>query len=116
MGFSYAEYGESVSTTEEASVDIARFMFLFFENFPQFKGRPFHLSGESYAVRLLADSAEYTADRICQGRYLPLYGAAIYDQNSELVDSGSEPINLVSLIIGKQTLLFAPSPSELNSR
>ena len=50
VGFSYAEYGESVSTTEEASIDIARFMFLFFENFPQFKGRDLHLSGESYGV------------------------------------------------------------------
>ncbi|KZV77257.1 serine carboxypeptidase [Peniophora sp. CONT] len=83
VGFSYADYGESVSTTEEASIDIARFMFLFFENFPQFKGRDLHLSGESYG-----------------GRYLPLFGAAIYDQNAELTEAGLEPINLSSIMIG----------------
>ncbi|VDC04910.1 unnamed protein product [Peniophora sp. CBMAI 1063] len=83
VGFSYADFGESVSTTEEASIDIARFMFLFFENFPQFKGRELHLSGESYG-----------------GRYLPLFGAAIYDQNEELAEAGLEPINLVSVVIG----------------
>ena len=52
VGYSYAEYGETVSSAEEGAVDIARFMVLFFENFPQFKGREFHLSGESYSVCL----------------------------------------------------------------
>ncbi|KAJ8087081.1 hypothetical protein PM082_005909 [Marasmius tenuissimus] len=48
VGFSYADYGESVSTTEEAAKDIAAFIAIFFENFNQFKGRPFHMAGESY--------------------------------------------------------------------
>ncbi|KZS95430.1 peptidase S10, serine carboxypeptidase [Sistotremastrum niveocremeum HHB9708] len=82
-GFSYAEYGESVTTTEEAAKDIAAFMAIFFETFSQFKGRPFHLSGESYA-----------------GRYLPVFGSAIYDQNTQLVAAGLEPINLKSVMIG----------------
>ena len=51
VGFSYAEYGEAVSTTEEAAVDVARFVSIFFENFPTFKNRAFHLAGESYGVR-----------------------------------------------------------------
>ena len=50
VGFSYAEYGEAVYTTEDAAIDIAKFVFLFFENFPQFKGRAFHMAGESFGV------------------------------------------------------------------
>ena len=44
------------STTEEAAKDIAAFISMFFETFPKFKGRAFHLSGESYAVSFLAAS------------------------------------------------------------
>ncbi|KZS95435.1 serine carboxypeptidase [Sistotremastrum niveocremeum HHB9708] len=83
VGFSYADYGETVFTTEEAAQDIAAFVAIFFETFSQFKGRPFHLSGESYG-----------------GRYLPVFGAAIWDQNTHLVAAGLEPINLKSLLIG----------------
>jgi len=39
------------STTEEAAKDIAAFVSIFFENFPKFKGRAFHMAGESYGVR-----------------------------------------------------------------
>ncbi|VDB85108.1 unnamed protein product [Peniophora sp. CBMAI 1063] len=83
VGFSYAEYGETVYTSEEAAVDIAKFVFLFFENFPQFKGRSFHMAGESFG-----------------GRYIPLFSAAVYDQNALLVENGFDPINLTSAIIG----------------
>ena len=38
------------STTEEAAKDIAAFVSIFFENFSKFKGRPFHMAGESYGV------------------------------------------------------------------
>ncbi|KZS92410.1 serine carboxypeptidase [Sistotremastrum niveocremeum HHB9708] len=84
VGFSYADYGESVSTTEEAAQDIVAFMTIFFETFSKFKGRGFHLAGESYA-----------------GRYLPVYAGAIYDHNKRLEASGVEPIiNLQSVMIG----------------
>ncbi|TFK28424.1 carboxypeptidase Y [Coprinopsis marcescibilis] len=83
VGFSYAEYGEHVSTTEEAAEDIASFVYVFFEHFTQFKGRPFHLAGESYA-----------------GRYLPVFAAYIYDQNKKLEKAGVAPINLTSVMIG----------------
>ncbi|KAF9077923.1 serine carboxypeptidase [Rhodocollybia butyracea] len=83
VGFSYAEYGETVDTTEEAARDIAAFVAIFFENFIKFKGRGFHMAGESYA-----------------GRYLPLFAAAIYDQNRALVEAGMTPINLTSVVIG----------------
>ncbi|KII86255.1 hypothetical protein PLICRDRAFT_43837 [Plicaturopsis crispa FD-325 SS-3] len=83
VGFSYAEYGESVSTTEEAAKDIAAFTSIFFENFSQFKGRPFHMAGESYG-----------------GRYIPVFASEVYDQNAELVKAGLTPINLTSVMIG----------------
>ncbi|KAJ3979316.1 Alpha/Beta hydrolase protein [Lentinula detonsa] len=83
VGFSYAEYGESVSTTEEAAKDVAAFVAIFFENFSKFKGRGFHMAGESYG-----------------GRYLPLFASAVYDQNAVLVEAGLNPINLTSVMIG----------------
>ncbi|KAJ7186427.1 serine carboxypeptidase [Mycena filopes] len=83
VGFSYAEYGEYVSTTEEAAQDIAAFVAIFFAHFTKFQGRGFHLSGESYA-----------------GRYLPVFAAALYDQNPRLIKAGIAPINLTSVIIG----------------
>ncbi|KAJ7850096.1 serine carboxypeptidase [Mycena leptocephala] len=83
VGFSYAEYGEYVSTTEEAAQDIASFVAIFFAHFSKFQGRGFHLSGESYA-----------------GRYLPVFAAAVYDQNTRLVKAGIPPINLTSVMIG----------------
>ncbi|KAL4246590.1 Carboxypeptidase [Abortiporus biennis] len=83
VGFSYADYGEYVSTTEEAAQDIASFVAIFFEHFSKFKGRSFHMAGESYG-----------------GRYIPAFAAAIYDQNTALVNAGLTPINLTSIMIG----------------
>lgn len=83
VGFSYADYGETVSTTEEASKDIAAFVAIFFENFTQFKGRAFHMAGESYG-----------------GRYVPVFAATVYDQNAMLTAAGITPINLQSIMIG----------------
>lgn len=37
-------------TAEQAAVDIAAFVAIFFENFSAFKGRAFHMAGESYGV------------------------------------------------------------------
>ncbi|KAF8649503.1 hypothetical protein AX16_005755 [Volvariella volvacea WC 439] len=83
VGFSYAEYGEAVGTTEEAAQDIAAFVAIWFENFVKFKGRAFHMAGESYG-----------------GRYIPVFAAAVYDQNAKLVEAGLTPVNLASIIIG----------------
>lgn len=44
------------STTEEGAKDIAAFVAIFFENFSQFKGRAFHMSGESYGVSIPAQA------------------------------------------------------------
>ncbi|KAI0784828.1 serine carboxypeptidase [Abortiporus biennis] len=83
VGFSYAEYGEYVSTTEEAAKDISSFIAIFFEHFTKFKGRAFHMAGESYG-----------------GRYIPAFAAAVYDQNVHLKQAGMTPINLTSIMIG----------------
>ncbi|EKM51687.1 uncharacterized protein PHACADRAFT_212318 [Phanerochaete carnosa HHB-10118-sp] len=83
VGFSYADHGETVSTTEEAAKDVAAFVAIFFEHFNKFKGRGFHLTGESYG-----------------GRYLPLFGSAIHDQNTKLSGADLTPINLKSVMIG----------------
>ncbi|KDQ49589.1 hypothetical protein JAAARDRAFT_42760 [Jaapia argillacea MUCL 33604] len=90
VGFSYADHGEYVSTTEEAAKDIAAFVSIFFENFSQFKGRPFHMAGSSYG-----------------GRYIPIFAAEVYDQNPKLIEAGLTPINLKSAIIGNGVTDFA---------
>ncbi|TDL20405.1 alpha/beta-hydrolase [Rickenella mellea] len=82
-GFSYADFGETVTTTEDAAKDIAAFVAIFFETFDEFKGRGFHLAGESYA-----------------GRFLPVYASEIYDQNAKLAAANLTTINLKSVLIG----------------
>ncbi|KAJ7031597.1 Alpha/Beta hydrolase protein [Mycena alexandri] len=84
VGFSYADFGETIETTEDAAKNVYAFISLFFESFPQFSGRALHLSGESYA----------------QGRYLPVFGSEIYDQNQLAIAQGRPTINLQSVIIG----------------
>ncbi|PCH38417.1 serine carboxypeptidase [Wolfiporia cocos MD-104 SS10] len=83
VGFSYADYGETVSTTPEAAKDIAAFVAIFFEHFSKFKGRSFHMAGESYG-----------------GRYIPVFASAVYDQNVRLIEAGATPVNLTSVMIG----------------
>ncbi|PPR03321.1 hypothetical protein CVT24_012597 [Panaeolus cyanescens] len=83
VGFSYADYGETVETTEDAAKNVHAFITIFFEQFPQFAGRALHLSGESYG-----------------GRYLPVFASEIYDQNQMAAQEGRNTINLKSVIIG----------------
>ncbi|KAJ7673620.1 Alpha/Beta hydrolase protein, partial [Mycena rosella] len=54
VGFSYADFNETVSTTEETAGDVAAFVAIFFAHFSKFQGRGFHMAGESYAVCLPA--------------------------------------------------------------
>ncbi|TBU32201.1 peptidase S10 serine carboxypeptidase [Dichomitus squalens] len=83
VGFSYADYGETIETTEDAARNIHAFLTIFFETFSQFKGRALHLAGESYG-----------------GRYLPAFASYVYDQNTVAVAEGRETLNLSSVIIG----------------
>ncbi|KAA1466036.1 peptidase S10 serine carboxypeptidase [Dentipellis sp. KUC8613] len=83
VGFSYADFGETVATTEDAAKNLYAFVSIFFETFSQFKGRPLHLSGESYG-----------------GRYLPVFASEIYDQNVIAEAEGRPVLNLKSVLIG----------------
>ncbi|EKM51716.1 uncharacterized protein PHACADRAFT_150354 [Phanerochaete carnosa HHB-10118-sp] len=83
VGFSYADHGEAVGTTEDAAKDVAAFVAIFFEHFDQFRHRGFHMAGESYG-----------------GRYLPVFASEVYDQNVKLEALGMAPINLTSIMIG----------------
>ncbi|KAI9066160.1 serine carboxypeptidase [Trametes sanguinea] len=83
VGYSYAEYGEAVTNTQEAANDITAFIGIFFEHFPKLKGRALHLAGESYG-----------------GRYIPVFASTIYDKNVELAEAGVTPINLTSIMLG----------------
>ncbi|KAL7415404.1 Alpha/Beta hydrolase protein [Mrakia frigida] len=84
VGFSFSKNGQPVhSTTEQGAVDIQAFVTIFFETFSEFKGREFHMSGESYG-----------------GRYLPVYTSAIYDGNAYAAARNVTPINLRSVMIG----------------
>ncbi|WVQ80388.1 hypothetical protein IAT38_002493 [Cryptococcus sp. DSM 104549] len=83
VGFSHAENGQTVSTTEQAAIDVQAFVSIFFEAFKEFEGRAFHMAGESYG-----------------GRYLPVFASAVVDGNKALVKAGKKPINLQSVMIG----------------
>ncbi|TRM68590.1 peptidase S10 serine carboxypeptidase [Schizophyllum amplum] len=83
VGFSYADFGETVETTEEAAKNVHAFITIFLETFTQLAGRPLHLSGESYG-----------------GRYLPVFASEIVDQNAVAVREGRPTINLQSVLIG----------------
>ena len=48
------------------------------------------------------------------GRYIPVYAAAVYDQNKELVKKGLTPINLNSIMIGMSLVLPAVSVPPLS--
>ncbi|KAH7930055.1 peptidase S10, serine carboxypeptidase [Leucogyrophana mollusca] len=83
VGYSYADFGETVETTEEAARNVHAFITIFFETFKQFAGRPLHLAGESYG-----------------GRYLPVFASEIYDQNEIAKVEGRSTLNLQSIMIG----------------
>ena len=69
---------DAQSTSEEAAEDIGAFVTIFFEHFSKFKGRPFHMAGESYAVRFPIHVVEvpgglnHIIDRVALFQLLPL--------------------------------------------
>jgi cathepsin A (carboxypeptidase C) len=62
VGFSYADFGKTIETTEDAAKDVAAFVSIFFDTFSQFKGRPFHMAGESYGVRGAVINSKFLCD------------------------------------------------------
>ncbi|KAF7366506.1 Carboxypeptidase [Mycena sanguinolenta] len=107
VGFSYADFGETVETTEDAAKNVYAFISLFFESFGQFKGRALHLSGESYGVGLpssLTPSLPSLKTRIMTTRnraaISPVFASYIYDQNQLATAAGRPTLNLQSVLIG----------------
>lgn len=109
FGIQYSRliYITGQASSEEAAVDIAAFIVTFFETFTEFRGRPLHLTGESYAVNSCVFIQAWYSKHILtsyefkQGRYLPIFASKIYDQNDMLKKKGIVPVNLKSLAIGK---------------
>ncbi|KAJ7063682.1 serine carboxypeptidase [Mycena amicta] len=83
VGFSYADFGQTIDTTEAAAQDIAAFLAIFFDSMEGLKGRALHIAGESYG-----------------GRYVPLFASQVHDNNKRAVQLGIAPVNLISAIIG----------------
>lgn len=106
VGFSYSDHNITVMSTEAAAPVIQQFVTLFFEAFPSFKGRAFHMTGESYGASpalLLSLSSLVLSDKSTssiQGKYIPLFSAAILDGNIVAKSKGLTPINLQSVAIG----------------
>lgn len=100
MGYSYADFGETVETTEDAAQNVHAFITIFFEVFKQFEGRSLHLAGESYGVSNLLDDFILFQNVIFKGRYLPVFASEIYDQNRIAMADGRPTINLQSILIG----------------
>ena len=104
VGFSYADFGETVETTEDAAKNVHAFLTIFFETFSEFKGRPLHLAGESYAVSPLQHQygayTGFNGSDSTQGRYLPAFASYVYDQNQIAQTEGRETLNLASVLIG----------------
>ncbi|KAK0191487.1 peptidase S10 serine carboxypeptidase [Armillaria mellea] len=85
VGFSYADYGETVETTEAAAKNVHAFITIFFETFKQFSGR-----SASSLWRVVWGSV----------RYLPVFASEIYDQNQIAKADGHPTLNLQSVLIG----------------
>ncbi|KAG2732927.1 hypothetical protein G9P44_003917 [Scheffersomyces stipitis] len=75
VGLSYSDDNE-VSTTAAAAKDVYIFLELFFQKFPQFQSRDFHMAGESYA-----------------GHYIPKFA-------SEILSHPERSFNVTSVLIG----------------
>lgn len=93
-GLSKATKDQLVHNEEEVSSDFYVFLVQFFDKFPQYKHRPFYLSGESYA-----------------GQYIPAIA-------SRLLEKANPEINFLGVAIGNGWVInplflspFPPSPS-----
>lgn len=74
VGYSYSS--GSVSNTVAAGQDVYAFLELFFQQFPEYAERDFHIAGESYA-----------------GHYIPVFA-------SEILSHDDRHFNLTSVLIG----------------
>jgi len=82
VGFSYTNTSSDLTKLDDAFVaeDAYHFLVNWFKRFPQYKGRDFYISGESYA-----------------GHYVPQLAELVYDRNK---DKASTYINLKGFMVG----------------
>nr|TKW14265.1 hypothetical protein SEVIR_5G157100v2 [Setaria viridis] len=82
VGFSYTNTFSDLAKLDDTFVaeDAYNFLVNWFKRFPQFKGREFYISGESYA-----------------GHYVPQLAELVYDRNK---DKASTYINLKGFMVG----------------
>ncbi|KAL4068599.1 Alpha/Beta hydrolase protein [Scleroderma yunnanense] len=85
VGFSYAEDGSKVETSQLAGKDVYTFLELFLNRFPEYSKQPFHLAAESYG-----------------GTYAPHIASTIHEENQKvpLTSNNLVKINLASVVIG----------------
>ncbi|KAH6819242.1 serine carboxypeptidase-like 29 [Perilla frutescens var. frutescens] len=82
VGYSYSNTSSDLLSNgdKRTAADSLKFLQNWFERFPQYKGRDFYLSGESYA-----------------GHYVPQLSHAILEHNQK---NGEETINLKGFVVG----------------
>jgi len=99
VGFSYLDKDEPVpSNSFTAATDLHLFLQMFVSKvFPTLLDRPFHISGESYAVRDKLLSSEIHLMCI-QGHYIPILGAQIVSQNT--LYPKRPQVHLQSILVG----------------
>ncbi|KAI5082006.1 hypothetical protein GOP47_0001749 [Adiantum capillus-veneris] len=87
VGFSYTNTSSDLKTSgdKRTAIDAHTFLVRWFERFPQYKGRVFYITGESYA-----------------GHYVPQLAKLVYEQNIKGVDNPD--INLKGLLVGNGVL------------
>jgi carboxypeptidase C (cathepsin A) len=78
-GFSYSDPEEFLTSMDGASAEFVTFMVNLYEMYPEFKGRPLYMTGESYA-----------------GKYLPRYSNALLDSNA----ANATQFNLMGTLVG----------------
>jgi serine carboxypeptidase-like clade 2 len=87
VGFSYSNTSSDYdkSGDQRTADDAFVFMINWIERFPEYKGRAFYISGESYA-----------------GHYVPQLATAILSHN---INSKSNIINLKAILVSKDSML-----------
>jgi cathepsin A (carboxypeptidase C) len=84
MVYSFADNGNTVSTSPVAGEDVYAFLQIFLDRFPKYAHTPFHIAAESYG-----------------GMYGPIIASVIFRENearSVAPIAGVENINLASLV------------------
>jgi cathepsin A (carboxypeptidase C) len=120
VGYSYARHGQNVATAEEAGLDVAAFVSIV-SSWARCCAHTTvlrHLQGVPWPCvphgwRVVRCTYTYSADAVidesdAQGRYIPVFASAIYDNNRALVKAGKEPINLQSVMIGVSRQVKTP--------